>query len=88
MERRPAALLSHLKGGVRRGGEGGRRLALISRPCLPISPLLSALLLFLFFNVSFAYFWLAVRLSLEEKNLIDRIPTIVNRLFHVWSLKL
>jgi hypothetical protein len=41
-------LLSHLKGGVRRGGRGGRRLSLISRPCLPISPLLSSLLPLLF----------------------------------------
>jgi hypothetical protein len=49
---------------------GGRRLALISRPCLPISPLLSALLPFLFFNIPFAYFWLAVRLSLDKK--LDR----------------
>jgi hypothetical protein len=29
--------------------------------------MLSALLPFLFFNVSFAYFWLAVRLSLDKK---------------------
>ncbi len=48
----------------------GRRLALISRPCLPVSPLLSAVLPFLFFNFSFAYFWLAVRLSLDKK--LDR----------------
>jgi hypothetical protein len=54
--------------GSERGGGGG--LSLISRPCLPISPLLSALLPFLFFNVSFAYFWLAVRLFLDKK--LDR----------------
>jgi hypothetical protein len=48
--------------GVGRGGG----LALISGSCLPISLLLSALLPLFFFNVSFAYFWLAVRLSLDK----------------------
>jgi hypothetical protein len=47
---------------------------LISGSCSPISLLLSAPLPLFFFNVSFAYFWLAVRLFLE-KNEIDRIPT-------------
>jgi hypothetical protein len=41
---------------------------------LPISLLLSAPLPLFFFNVSFAYFWLAVRLFLD-KNEIHRIPT-------------
>jgi hypothetical protein len=50
------------------GGGGG--LALRSRSHLPLSLLLSALLPFLFFNVSFAYFQLAVRLSLDKK--LDR----------------
>jgi hypothetical protein len=54
-----------LKEGVRGGGEEVS-LEVISRPCLPISPLLSALLPFLFFNFSFAYFWLVVRLSLDK----------------------
>jgi hypothetical protein len=51
--------------GSERGGEEVS-LEVISRPCLPISPLLSALLPFLFFNFSFAYFWLVVRLSLDK----------------------
>ncbi len=58
---------------VRGEGEGGG-LHLISGSCLPISLLLSASLPLFFFNVSFAYFWLAVRLFLD-KNEIDRIPT-------------
>ncbi len=49
---------------------GGGGLALISRSHLLPSLLLSALLPFLFFNSSFAYFWLAVRLSLNKK--LDR----------------
>jgi hypothetical protein len=61
-------LLSHLKRGVR--GGGGRRFVLDKQAMFAISPLLSALLPFLFFNVSFAYFWLAVRLSLDKK--LDR----------------
>jgi hypothetical protein len=63
-------LLSHLKEGVRGGGGEEVSLEVISRPCLPISPLLSALLPFFFFNLSFAYFWLAVRLFLDKK--LDR----------------
>jgi len=54
--------------GSERGGEVS--LEAISRLCLPISPLLSTLLPLSFFNVSFAYFWLAVRLFLEKK--LDR----------------
>ncbi len=57
------------EGGSERGGEEVS-LEVISRPCLPNSPLLSALLPFFFFNFSFAYFWLAVRLSLDKK--LDR----------------
>ncbi len=63
-----ALLLSHLKQGVRGGGEVS--LEAISRLCLPISPLLSTLLQLFFFNISFAYFWLAVRLFLDKK--LDR----------------
>jgi hypothetical protein len=57
------------EGGSEREGEEVS-LEVISRPCLPISPLLSALLPFLFFNFSFAYFWLTVRLFLDKK--LDR----------------
>jgi hypothetical protein len=69
-------LMVHRPGGCyhiwRREWEGGGEVSLevISRPCLPISPLLSALLPFFFFNFSFAYFWLAVRLSFDKK--LDR----------------
>ncbi len=63
----PLAVIT-FEGGSERGGEVS--LEVISRPCLPISPLLSALLPFLFFNFSFAYFWLAVRLFLDKK--LDR----------------
>jgi hypothetical protein len=40
---------------------------LISGSCLPISLLLSAPLPLFFFNVSFAYFWLAGWLFLDKK---------------------
>jgi hypothetical protein len=66
MERRPLAVIT-FEGGSERGGGEEVSLEVISRPCLPISPLLSALLPFLFFNFSFAYFWLVVRLS-HDKN--------------------
>jgi hypothetical protein len=46
---------------------GGRGVSLGKRSHLPLSLLLSALLPFLSFNVSFAYFRLAVRLSLHKK---------------------
>ena len=73
--------LSRVEGGVRgtdcaefapgdAWGGGGGGLALGSRSHLPLSLLLSAILPFLFFNVSFAYFRLAVRLSLDKK--LDR----------------
>ena len=52
------------------GDAWGGGLVLETRPHMPPSLLLSALLPFIFFNVSFAYFWLAVRLSLDKK--LDR----------------
>ena len=60
------------------GRGGGRGVTLDTGSCLPFSLLLSAPLPLFFFNVSFAYFWLAVRLFLD-KNEIDRIPTLPRR---------
>ena len=57
-------------GDAQGGGGVGGGLVLETRPHLPLSLLLSAILPLLFFNVSFAYFWLAVRLSLYKK--LDR----------------